>query len=78
MKKPAVLAAFLLAALTMDQAKACDMGAIESWVAAACKGNACATKRSPQQPAQACDGSNCTRLPAAAPKVGCAGSDCAG
>ena len=36
-KKLVVLTTFLFATVT-DQAVACDMGAIETWVAAACQG----------------------------------------
>jgi hypothetical protein len=78
MKTLVTVAALLLGTVAMHLAKACDMGAIESWVAAACKGSACAAKPIAQHPAQGCDGSNCTKLPPTAPKPGCSGSDCAG
>ena len=42
-KKLVVLTTFLFATVT-DQAVACDMGAIETWVAAACQRNGCETK----------------------------------
>jgi hypothetical protein len=44
MKKRVLLAAFLFAAMMANQAVACDMGAIETWVAAACQRNGCETK----------------------------------
>ncbi len=78
MKTLVVLATLLLGTLPTHQARACDMGAIESWVNSACKGAACATKPIVQQPAEGCDGSNCTKLPPAATKPGCAGNNCAG
>ena len=62
MKKLVVLAAFLLSTVTTHQAVACDMGAIDTWVASACQGNSCATKLTTQQSAEGCDGSNCTKL----------------
>ena len=44
MKKLVVSTAFLFATVTANQAVACDMGAIETWVAAACQRNGCETK----------------------------------
>ena len=41
MKKLVVLSAFAFATMTANQAVACDMGAIEAWVAAACQRNGC-------------------------------------
>jgi hypothetical protein len=78
MKTLVILAALLLGTVAMHSAKACDMGAIESWVDSACKGSACATKPVAQHPAAGCDGSNCTKLPPITTKPGCSGSDCAG
>lgn len=78
MKTLVIVAALLLGTLATHPAKACDMGAIESWVAPDCKGSACAAKPVAQHPAAVCDGSNCTKLPPIAPKRGCSGSDCAG
>jgi len=43
-KKLVVLTAFLFATVTAKQAVACDMAAIETWVAAACQRNGCETK----------------------------------
>jgi hypothetical protein len=60
-KKLVVLTAFLCATVTANQAVACDMGAIETWVAAACQHNACETKAT-ENSAEGCDGSNCTAL----------------
>jgi hypothetical protein len=62
MKKLVVLAAFLFAAMTAPQAVACDMGAIEMWVAAACRSNGCETKSTAENSAKSCDGGNCTEL----------------
>ena len=59
MKKLVVLTAFLFATVTANQAVACDMGAIETWVAA---GNGCETKSTTENSAEGCDGSNCTAL----------------
>jgi hypothetical protein len=60
-KKLVVLTTFLFATVT-DQAVACDMGAIETWVAAACQRNGCETKSTTKNSAEGCDGSNCTAL----------------
>ena len=73
MKKLFVLAVLLLGPAMTQQAAACDMAAIETWVATACNGNRCLTA---QKSAQGCDGSNCTKFQPATSKVGCAGSDC--
>jgi hypothetical protein len=62
MKKRVLLAAFLFAAMMANQAVACDMGAIETWVAAACQRNGCETKSTTKNSAEGCDGSNCTAL----------------
>jgi hypothetical protein len=62
MKKLVVLSAFLFATVTANQAVACDMGAIETWVAAACQRNGCETKSTTEKSAEGCDGSNCTEL----------------
>jgi hypothetical protein len=62
MKKLVVLTALLVATMTANQAVACDMGAIETWVAAACQGNGCETKSTAKHSAEGCDGSNCTEL----------------
>ena len=62
MKKLVVLTAFLFATVTANQAAACDMGAIETWVAAACQRNGCETKSTTKNSAEGCDGSNCTAL----------------
>jgi hypothetical protein len=62
MKKLVVLSAFLFATVTANQAVACDMGAIETWVAAACQRNGCETKPTTEKSAEGCDGSNCTEL----------------
>ena len=70
MKKLVVLAAFLLGTVMTHQVVACDMGAIEAGIASACQGNSCATKIATQQPAESCNGSNCTKLRPDAPKVG--------
>jgi hypothetical protein len=61
-KKLVVLTAFLFATVTANQAAACDMGAIETWVAAVCQGNGCETKSTTEKAAEGCDGSNCTAL----------------
>ena len=50
MKKLIVSAAFLFAIAVANQAAACDMGAIEAWVAAACHGNGCETKSTTENP----------------------------
>ena len=60
MNKLVVLTAFLFATVTANQAVACDMGAIETWVAAACQDNGCETKSTTENSAKGCDGSNCT------------------
>ena len=62
MKELAVLTAFLFATVTANHAVACDMGAIETWVAAACQRNGCETKSTIKNSAEGCDGSNCTAL----------------
>ena len=62
MKKLVVLTAFLSATVTANQAVACDMGAIETWVAAACQRDGCETKSTTKNSAEGCDGSNCTAL----------------
>ena len=62
MKKLAVLTVFLFATVTAIQAVACDMGAIETWVAAACQRNGCEAKSTTKNSAEGCDGSNCTAL----------------
>jgi hypothetical protein len=61
-KKIVVLTAFLSATVTANQAVACDMGAIETWVAAACQRNGCETKSTTKNSTEGCDGSNCTAL----------------
>ena len=61
-KKLVVLTTFLFATVTANQAVACDMGAIETWVAAACQRNGCETKSTTKNSADRCDGSNCTKL----------------
>ena len=76
MKKLIVFAVLLFGPAMTQQAAACDMGAIETWVASACNGNTCGTQPTSQQPARGCDGSNCTKFQPAASKVGCAGSGC--
>jgi hypothetical protein len=55
-----VSAAFLFAIATASQAVACDMGAIETWVAAVSQRNGCDTKSTGENLAERCDGSNCT------------------
>jgi hypothetical protein len=62
MKNIVLPAAFVFATLTIGQAVACDMGAIETWVAAACQRDGCETKSTAEKPAAGCDGSNCTKL----------------
>jgi len=62
MKKFVVLTAFLFATVVVNQAVACDMGAIETWVAAACQGNGCEAKSTAKNSADGCNGSNCTEL----------------
>ena len=76
MKKLFVLAILLFGPAMTQQAAACDMAAIETWVASACNGKRCATQPTAQQPARGCDGSNCTKFQPAASKVASAGSDC--
>jgi hypothetical protein len=61
-KKLVVLIAFLFATVTANQAVACDMGAIETWVAAACQRNGCETKSTTKNSAEGCDDSNCAEL----------------
>jgi hypothetical protein len=61
-KRLVVSTTFLFATVTANQAVACDMGAIETWVAAACQGNGCETKSTTKNSAEGCDGSNCTAL----------------
>jgi len=63
MKWFAVSAAFVFSTVTAQQAVACDMGAIETWVALVCGVNGCATKSITKHSAEGCDGSNCTKLP---------------
>jgi hypothetical protein len=60
MRKLVVSIAFPLAIMTANQAAACDMGAIETWVAAACERNGCEAKSATENLAEGCDGSNCT------------------
>ena len=60
MKKLVVATAFLCAIAAADRAVACDMGAIETWVTAACQDNACEAKSTAETSAKGCDGSNCT------------------
>jgi hypothetical protein len=62
MKKLVVLSAFAFATMTANQAVACDMGAIETWVAAACQRNGCETKSPTEKSAEGCVGGNCTEL----------------
>ena len=62
MKKIVVLTAFLFATVTANQAVACDMGAIETWVAAACQRNGCETKSTTKNSTEGCDASYCTAL----------------
>jgi hypothetical protein len=61
-KKLVVSTALLFATVTGNQAVACDMGAIETWVAAVCQRNGCETKSTTKNAAEGCDGSNCTAL----------------
>jgi hypothetical protein len=61
-KKLVVLIAFLFTTVTANQAVACDMGAIETWVAAACQRDGCETKSTTKNSAEGCDGGNCTAL----------------
>jgi hypothetical protein len=61
-KKLVVSTALLFATVTANQAVACDMGAIETWVAAACQRNGCEIKSTTKNSAEGCDGSNCTAL----------------
>jgi hypothetical protein len=61
-KKLVVSTTFLFATVTANEAVACDMGAIETWVAAACQRNGCETKSTTKNSAEGCDGSNCTAL----------------
>jgi hypothetical protein len=68
-KKLVVSTAFLFAIAAVNQAAACDMGAIETWVAAACTGNACETIPTPEKSAKGCDGSNCTERYSAVPSL---------
>ena len=75
MKKLFVLTVLLLGPEMTQQAAACDMAAIKSWVSTTCNGNRCAAQPTAQPP-QGCDGSNCTKFQPAASKVGCASSDC--
>jgi hypothetical protein len=51
--------AFLLAIVAANQAVACDMGAIETWVAEACQRNGCDAKSTAENLTESCDGSNC-------------------
>ncbi len=60
MTKLVAVTAFLLAIVTANQTVACDMGAIETWVAAACQRGGCETKLTSENFAEGCDGSNCT------------------
>ena len=62
MKKLVVLTALLFATMTANQAVACDMGAIETWVAAACQGNGCETKSTAKNSADGCNNGSCTVL----------------
>jgi hypothetical protein len=55
-EKLVVLTAFLFATVTANQAVACDMGAIETWVAAAWQRNGCETKSTTKNSAEGCDG----------------------
>jgi hypothetical protein len=60
MKKLVVATALLFAIAAANQAAACDMGAIETWVAAACKDSVCETISIAEKSAEGCDGSHCT------------------
>jgi hypothetical protein len=62
MNRLAVLAAVLCVIAAATQAVACDMGAIETWVAAACQSNDCYTKTITENSAGRCDSSNCAEL----------------
>ncbi len=62
MKELVVLAAFLLTTAAAKQAVACDMGAIATWVAAACQANGCEMTSTNEKSGERCDGSNCTKL----------------
>lgn len=53
--------ALLFAIVTASQAAACDMGAIETWVAAVCERDGCETKSIGENLAAGCNGSNCTK-----------------
>jgi hypothetical protein len=75
-KKLIVLTVLLLGPEMTQQAPACDMAAIESWVSTTCNGNRCAAHPTAEQRHQGCDDSNCTKFQLAASKIGCAGSDC--
>jgi hypothetical protein len=52
----------LLDTVTSHQAAACDMGAIETWVASVCQRSDCVTKSTTKNSAEGCDESNCTKL----------------
>jgi hypothetical protein len=69
MKKLVVATAFLCAIAAADRAVACDMGAIETWVAAACQDNACEAKSTAETSAKGCDGTNCTERYSVAPPL---------
>jgi hypothetical protein len=61
MSKLFISIAFLLIIVAADQAVACDMGAIETWVAAACQRDGCEAKSTAENLTEGCDGSNCTQ-----------------
>ncbi len=75
MKTLIVVLAFVVGLAVTHRAVACDMGAIESVVRAACPGEGCASKPAPQQAAKECAG-GCGQSSTPASTVGCVGKDC--
>ena len=69
--KTLIVSAFVLGLALAHQAFACDMGAIETVVRAACPDDSCASK--PQQAANECVG-NCGQ--SATPAPACVGNGC--
>jgi len=61
MSKLFISIALLLIIVAANQAVACDMDAIETWVAAACQRDGCEAKSTAENLTEGCDGSNCTQ-----------------
>ena len=76
MKTLIIATAFVFGVAGAHQAAACDMGAIETVVRAACPGEGCASKPVSHQTAQDCNGT-CGQASTPAPTAACVGNGCA-